>query len=229
LARHVSPPGLLFDVGCGPGSLLAEATLRGWTAAGIESGLSQVEYCRSNGQNAEYVTDFPAMPDKGIRYDAVIFDHVLEHVASPVAYLEKAFGLTKPGGYVLIGVPNFASLSARVFGPYWMHLDAPRHLYHFTPRTLTECVARAHGRIVRIYTGDGEDNAAGARESLRRRILYGLLGRTPRAGRAPPAAAPPQPSVVRWLFDAYGTAASQVGNLLGMPDTIIAIAQSNAP
>ena len=32
LARHVSPPGMLFDVGCGPGSLLAEATRRGWIA-----------------------------------------------------------------------------------------------------------------------------------------------------------------------------------------------------
>jgi SAM-dependent methyltransferase len=225
LARHVSPPGMLFDVGCGPGSLLAEATHRGWTASGIESSLAQVEHCRAHGHAAEHVADFTAMRDDGRRYDAVVFDHVLEHVPAPVAYLRKAFELAKPGGFVLIGVPNYASLSARAFGPYWMHLDPPRHLYHFTPKTLAACVSTAGGRVVRIETGDREDNAAGARESLRRWIIHGVVGRPAKPGKAATCDAPPKPSLMQRLFDAYGVVASQIGNGLGMPDTIIAVAQ----
>jgi hypothetical protein len=37
----------------------------------------------------------------------------------------------KPGAGLLVGVPNLASLQARIGGQYWYHLDVPRHR---TPR-----------------------------------------------------------------------------------------------
>jgi hypothetical protein len=39
-------------------------------------------------------------------------------------------------------VPNWASCERRLFRERWIALDAPRHLYHFTPRTLGAMLAR---------------------------------------------------------------------------------------
>ncbi len=39
-------------------------------------------------------------------YDFVIMNHVIEHVANPMAVLEQLFAVAKPGGYVLISAPD---------------------------------------------------------------------------------------------------------------------------
>jgi hypothetical protein len=41
-----------------------------------------------------------------------------------------------PDGFLLIAVPNIASFDARFYKENWVALDAPRHLHHFTPRTM---------------------------------------------------------------------------------------------
>ncbi len=33
-------------------------------------------------------------------------------------------------------MPDFGSLSSKIFGKFWYHLDTPRHLYHFNSQTL---------------------------------------------------------------------------------------------
>ena len=39
-------------------------------------------------------------------------------------------------GVFQMTVPNWTSWQSRLTGPAWLHLDVPRHLYHFTPPTL---------------------------------------------------------------------------------------------
>jgi hypothetical protein len=45
--------------------------------------------------------------------------------------------ILKPGGLAIIRVPNLSTWDARLFGRYWVGLDAPRHLYVFSTKTLT--------------------------------------------------------------------------------------------
>lgn len=224
LAKYLPVPGTLLDVGCGPGSFLHGAMSRGWQAHGIESSQSQVEYCLAHGKSATFVADFPQMPDDDRRFDVVTFNHVLEHVPSPTTYLRKAFSLLKPGGKVFIAVPNFDSLHARLFGKYWMHLDVPRHLFQFTPQTLDCCIAAAGGNSIHTHAGDHDDNAAGARESLRRWVVYGLLKRPTAAVRADGPDALTTISLPRRIFRAYGNAMAHLCESLGTPDTIVAVA-----
>jgi hypothetical protein len=42
----------------------------------------------------------------------------------------------EPDGVLQVTVPNWSSWQARVTGRSWLHLDVPRHLYHFDPVTL---------------------------------------------------------------------------------------------
>ena len=76
--------------------------------------------------------------------DAATLWHVLEHLDDPGAALERIAGWLRPGGMLLVGVPNLASVQARVGGARWYHLDVPRHRTHFTVRGL-ETLLRAHG------------------------------------------------------------------------------------
>lgn len=65
--------------------------------------------------------------------DAVTLWHVLEHVADPLAALQRIAGWLRRGGGLVVGVPNLASVQAQVGGERWYHLDVPRHRTHFTP------------------------------------------------------------------------------------------------
>jgi SAM-dependent methyltransferase len=79
--------------------------------------------------------------DSGL--DAVVLWHVLEHMDDPLATLERLGSWLRPGGTLLVGVPNAASAQARIAGPGWLHFDAPRHRVHLTPDGLTRLLARA--------------------------------------------------------------------------------------
>ena len=48
--------------------------------------------------------------------------------------MTAAVGALRPGGLVLITVPNFAWWQRRRFGNRWYHLDLPRHRVHLTPK-----------------------------------------------------------------------------------------------
>ena len=76
-------------------------------------------------------------------FDAVVFQHSLEHVAEPLDDLRAAAGVLRPDGLALISLPNFGCWQARRFGADWFHLDLPRHRSHFTRRGLEALVRRA--------------------------------------------------------------------------------------
>jgi SAM-dependent methyltransferase len=73
-------------------------------------------------------------------FDLVSLLHVLEHVPDPRATLTEAHRLLKPGGVLLLALPNAGSLEAKLFGSSWYPLDLPRHYWGFAPRTLTRLV-----------------------------------------------------------------------------------------
>jgi SAM-dependent methyltransferase len=60
--------------------------------------------------------------------------HVLEHLDDPEAALARVHGWLRPGGGLLLGVPDLDSWQARMAGAHWFHLDVPRHRTHFTTR-----------------------------------------------------------------------------------------------
>jgi hypothetical protein len=73
--------------------------------------------------------------------------HVLEHLDDPDAAVTRLASLVGPGGTLLIGVPNLASVQASIGRDRWFHLDLPRHRTHFTPAGLRALLER-HGFAV---------------------------------------------------------------------------------
>jgi len=136
-------PGRLLDVGAGRGRFVAQARAAGWYAHGIEPSHRGIEGARAIGIElvAGGIDDAQVPPGS---LDVATLWHVLEHVEDPGAALERIASWLRPGGLLLVGVPNLAALQARVGGARWYHLDVPRHRTHFTVAGL-EALLRAHG------------------------------------------------------------------------------------
>lgn len=126
----------ILDIGCGTGLFLHLAQQAGFRARGIELSESAVAYARAiYGLDVHHGTlENAELPEES--FDIITMWHVLEHLPDPVEALQRVARALSPGGLLLAAVPNFASIEARIFGRRWYSLDAPRHLYHFTPRTL---------------------------------------------------------------------------------------------
>jgi hypothetical protein len=90
-------------------------------------------------------------------FDAVVFNHSLEHVVVPVEDAKVALSLLRDGGLVIVSAPNFASWQRRRFGTYWFHLDLPRHRSHFSPPGLTQLLSRAGFADVAVGTSSSAD------------------------------------------------------------------------
>jgi hypothetical protein len=69
--------------------------------------------------------------------------HTLEHMRDIRSTLSRVSTLLHSNGRLLIAVPDRGSWQARFFGPRWLHLDVPRHLYHFDVPSLSHCLKQA--------------------------------------------------------------------------------------
>ena len=69
-------------------------------------------------------------------FDAITLWHVLEHVHDLSSYVQQLKLLLKEKGKLFIAVPNYTSLDAKIYKEYWAAYDVPRHLYHFSPRSM---------------------------------------------------------------------------------------------
>ncbi len=125
-----------LDIGCGNGSVLeAMRDEFGIVGTGIDFSEQAVAHCRQRGFAAHACRFEDYAPEGGETYDLVHSSHVIEHVESPLAYMQKAFELTRPGGLNVFITPNTATWEARWFGRHWGGLHVPRHWTLLDPQS----------------------------------------------------------------------------------------------
>lgn len=113
ILRHFSPDASgvrVLDVGCGRAALGEAIAQKGYEVWGVENAPSAVRVAR--GRIARLI-EKDLLDQHGIsqelgstRFDYLVFSDVLEHVYDPVGVLRFYSGFLKPGGKVLVSVPN---------------------------------------------------------------------------------------------------------------------------
>jgi 2-polyprenyl-3-methyl-5-hydroxy-6-metoxy-1,4-benzoquinol methylase len=129
----------VLDVGCNLGSFLAALRDRtGCSVVGLEPAPSPAKYAREHFHLdvREACLDDVAGSLAPASFDVITLWHVMEHLWEPRRDLQIVHSLLKPGGMLVVEVPNFDDPLRRLFGSSWAYIDVPRHLLHFTPRTL---------------------------------------------------------------------------------------------
>ena len=149
----------LLDIGCGDGSFLLGAREAGWKVTGTEL---NPRPARSFGLDVRHTLEHIGPTE---RFDCITMWHSLEHMRDIKSTLFSIAGLLAPQGRLIIAVPNNGSLQAKLFGPRWLHLDVPRHLYHFDPGSLRFSLEKAGFRICRALHHEIEYNLSGWSQS----------------------------------------------------------------
>lgn len=105
------------------------------------------------------------------KFDVITLWHVAENLERPVEFLSALRTSLAPGGVLVISVPNFASWQSELFKARWFHLDAPRHLIHFEPSTLEQCLRRSGFTVAQEVPFLPEYGASGWIQSALNRLL----------------------------------------------------------
>ncbi len=134
--ERLHPKGRLLDVGCATGIFLHEMQQAGWDVVGIEPNLNAADYARRRFGLQIYIGTLRQVGLPSAAFDVITLWDVLEHLPTPWADLVEVHRLLKDNGLLVIRIPNLESLEARLFGPFWLGWDLPRHLYLFPRRAL---------------------------------------------------------------------------------------------
>jgi len=133
----------VLDVGCGRGLLLRAFQQQGCDVTGTEFSDGACRFAREVLKLPVRVglLDQLNFPDQS--FDIVVMWHVLEHVSDPRPMVAEVARLLRPGGILLVAVPNFGSPEACLTKAGWFHLDCPRHLSHHTRTSLSQILGAA--------------------------------------------------------------------------------------
>jgi SAM-dependent methyltransferase len=151
----------VFDFGSGDGNFLRRASREGWISVGLEA-----SFLPENNAPGGYevFTDLEEARARG-PFDAITLWHVLEHLPNPVATLRELESMLTPKGVIVIGVPDAQGVQAKILGEHWMHLDVPRHLFHFGRPSLERLLARTSLSAFRWWNHEFEYDLMGWSQS----------------------------------------------------------------
>ena len=128
----------LLDIGSGTGYFLDQMKRNGYQVKGIEI---DAEARRMTKERFGIVVGEPSRLLTGQikeKVEIVTMWHVLEHLHDLHGYMKSIRHQMTDDGVLLIAVPNHASYDAQYYKKLWAAYDVPRHLWHFTPKTVAQ-------------------------------------------------------------------------------------------
>jgi SAM-dependent methyltransferase len=158
--------GPVLDVGCGGalfGRLLREANRQ---CLGLDFSHQAATVGSKHNGVPVVVADLSTAPFPRASFAAITMFHVLEHLYHPAAYVKAAAECLKPGGKLIVQVPNAASWQFKLFRQSWNGIDIPRHLIDFRARDIDALLARCGFEVLRHKYFSLRDNPAGLATTL---------------------------------------------------------------
>jgi SAM-dependent methyltransferase len=140
---HGPVVGRLLEIGCGDGDFLELAEVEGWRVTGIEYSSAACEKARQRLKSGE-VRD-GELQQAGLpaeQFDLCVLSDVIEHVRSPLDFLQEIHRVLKPGGTLFVVTPSLDSWSARFLRQRWMEFKA-EHLTYFDRQTLQTALCKS--------------------------------------------------------------------------------------
>jgi ubiquinone/menaquinone biosynthesis C-methylase UbiE len=192
--------GNLLDIGAGIGQFLHHARPYFSDVAGTEISSSAARVARERYGLEIRTGSVDELEPPDCSFDNLTLFHVLEHVPDPAALARRCYELLKPGGVLVIAVPNdvlawssavkrlgrkmglkpFRKFS-RVLGIAKAGTSREIHLSHFTPAVLRMLIGKAGFAIVeegldRYYASAGLAKAAHTLYYWLHRMIFAVTG-----------------------------------------------------
>ncbi len=123
----------VLDIGCGTGDFLEACQKKGFRISGIEPNEKAKSIAEKKLPQKINSDIFKLSPQQ---FDCISMWHVLEHVPNLTDYILELKKKLKPKGVLIIAVPNHKSYDAKYYGKFWAAFDVPRHLWHFSKKSI---------------------------------------------------------------------------------------------
>lgn len=131
--------GRLLEIGCANGMFLNAIRKSGsWDVYGVDINEHAVQYAREQLELDVFLGQLEEAHFPDDFFDVVVLWDVLEHLPNPKSALLEIHRVLASDGWLIFRVPNLDSFDAKLFGPYWAGLDAPRHFFVFSEATLNQ-------------------------------------------------------------------------------------------
>ena len=152
LKGKITPSSRILDVGCGDGSLIIAMSEIGYK---FVEGLDPFLEC-------DVITDkykilkkkIESYPGKEL-FDIIMFNHSFEHMSNPFEILIHAKRLLKNNGLCIIRIPVSDSFAFKTYQENWVQLDAPRHIFLHTNRSMAIVSEKSGFKLDQIINDSG--------------------------------------------------------------------------
>ncbi|MBW8242611.1 class I SAM-dependent methyltransferase [Muricauda oceani] len=136
----------LLDLGAGTGDFLIAAQNSGFQVSGVEPSSKARKLAEQKGiQLSSSLEDV-----SGQKFQAITLWHVLEHLPNLDDQIKTLVNLLEENGILVIAVPNFKSYDAKHYKTHWAAYDVPRHLWHFSKKSISKLFEPHQMEVVKI-------------------------------------------------------------------------------
>jgi SAM-dependent methyltransferase len=158
----------ILDVGSGSGMYIYFLREIGFmNALGIDLYLDEsIQY--DNGARVIKET----VHNMGQQWDLIMFNHSFEHIPDPLETLQQVSRLLAEGGVCLIRIPTVSSYAWQHYGVNWVQLDAPRHFFLHSTKSINILAEKAGLRLREVVYDSTEFQFLGSEQYLRGISLY---------------------------------------------------------
>jgi ubiquinone/menaquinone biosynthesis C-methylase UbiE len=147
--------GHILDVGCSTGLFLqtvGKYSKYKWIKYGIDINKKSIRIAKSKKIGHLIYTDLHHKPFPDNYFDVVTCFDILEHDKDLKGNLREIRKILKPNGILLIQVPNYTSLMAKLCGDIWDWWAVPDHVYHFSPNLLKNILINYGFKYLKSFT-----------------------------------------------------------------------------
>lgn len=138
--------GNALDYGAGTGDFANVIQKSGFNTSAFEPDANARNLIKRKYPNLNVIDSLDALTDASLQ--VITLWHVLEHVHTLKETLGKFHRKIAPSGTLIIAVPNCDSFDASHYGDHWAAYDVPRHLYHFTPETMSKLLHSSGFKLI---------------------------------------------------------------------------------
>jgi SAM-dependent methyltransferase len=142
----------ILDVGCGTGAEIESLAMLGFTKLlGIDPNLSDDRKIKE-----QVFVKKMELSDVDGKWDVIMMNHSLEHIYDQQMVFKNLKRLLSPSGKLIIRIPTVSSDAWKLYGTHWIQLDAPRHFYLHSLKSIG-LLASEFGFIIQDRYSDSSD------------------------------------------------------------------------
>jgi 2-polyprenyl-3-methyl-5-hydroxy-6-metoxy-1,4-benzoquinol methylase len=147
IVESQSKRGTALDFGCGTGEFLETLKRKGWKIEGIEPS----RFAREKAESLTGQKLYSSLSEISAHgFNAITAWHVLEHVPDLSAVIQQLAHMLQKDGTIFITVPNYESPDADQYKDLWAGYDVPRHVWHFSSKSMKRLLESNGLNIIKI-------------------------------------------------------------------------------